>query len=694
MSVDFHPLEQNIINLFCMANLYTNIPSVTDFRFLKKMYCLITLFIAASAICFSQAPPKFGQISRAELEMVRYENDTAAAAVVLYEEMDSRYEYEPESFFKIVNRYFVRIKILTNEGLDLADQYVSTYVGTSRSNSEVLIGLSGYTHNLEGNKIESTRLSKEHIFEEKVSENLLNTKFAFQSVKPGSVIEYRYELRSPSYWQIRDYFFQRAFPVKYSRYYLKIPEYFQFSKESKGIEPLIQNSTQENQALLLGNSYLSYTENVYEFIANDLPGLKDEDHIWSIRDYLTRVTFELHSLIIPEASIYQTYSNTWDKVDEVLLGHSNFGKQLNHKFFKEELASLLTSGMTNTDKVRAIYNMVKRKVSWNDQNRFLITNPRDALRKGLGTSGEINAILISALREAGFDAYPVAMSRRNVGRIPITHPTTDNFNYFIAAVDIDNGTVYLDATSKYGDLNVMSPSVLSDFTRSVREKKLSSWVNLTKISKGTTTTSVSARFNDEGVLSGKIQEVLSGQSGYAVRNTYSQSAAEQDFIDKQASLQNMDISSFSIQNLEDPSKALSLEYEFIKKEIVAEGDYIYFNPLIMPLFGENPFKEESRKLPVEFSYPSDYRLTVALEIPEGYQVEELPKPTRIALGEDNLASYQYLIAEDKNANRITISVRFTLNEIVYLQNDYPLLRDFFLHLTTSNNEQAVLKKIK
>ena len=661
--------------------------------FTKRIYCL-AVFIALSTICFAQKLPKFGEISLEELKMTSYEKDTSASAVVLFEEMDSRYEYDSQSLFKIVNRYFVRIKILTNEGLSLADQSVSTIIGRTRQDNEVLSGLSGYTYNLaEGDKIDRIRLSKEHIFEEKTSESITRTKFAFQSVKPGSVIEYRYELSSPYYWDLKNYFFQRSIPVKYSRYYLKIPEYFQFSKESKGMEPVSLNSTQENQIFFIDGSQISFSANIYDFTAVDLPGLKDESFVWSIRDYLTRVTFELHTINFP-GSIPRIYSSTWNAVDEKLLTNSNFGKQLDHKFFKDELPALFTADMTDTDKVRAIYSMVKTKVKWNEQNSFGINNPRDALRKGLGTSAEINAILISALREAGFDAYPVAMSRRNIGRIPLTHPTIDNFNYFIVAVDVDNNPIYLDASSKYGDLNVMSTSALSDFARSIREKNLSSWLNLTNISKSTATTSVLAKFNDQGVLSGTVKEFLGGQIGYSIRNTYSQSTNEQTFIDNHATAQKVEISSLSIQNVEDPGKTVNMEYDFTKKEIVAEGNYIYFNPLIMPLFDENPFKEDQRNLPVEFPYPFDHRYSISIEIPDGYQVEELPKSTRIMLGDDNRAAYQYFITEDKDNHRISLSVRLTINDIVYLQDDYSLLRDFFLHLVTSNNEQAVLKKIE
>ena len=660
---------------------------------MKKLLSLTFFFALSLSIFCTAQGVKFGKITPEELKMTTYEKDTAASAVVLYEEMETYYEYDRELLFRVINRYFVRIKILTNEGLSQADQQIFRYLGATNRMSDQLFGLSGFTYNLVNGKTEKTKLSKEHIFEEKTSEYLSRTKFAFQSVKPGSVIEYKYELSSPRYWDLNDYYFQRSIPVKYSKYSLKIPEFFSFSKETRGMEPIALKQTKENQTIHYPSGRTEdITANTYEFTTKDLPGLKDESYVWSIRDFRAKVAFELHSIIIPGLSIHETYSNTWERVDEKLLGYDTFGKQFNHKLFKDKLPTLLTAEMTDTEKVRAIYNMVKKTVKWNEENTFWIKNPREALKKGLGTSGEINAILISALREAGFDAYPVAMQLRHTGRIPITHPTIDNFNYFIAAVDIDGKPVYLDASYKYGDLNVMSTSRLADFSRSIREGKRSAWVNLTNISKSSGTTVITAKFNENGELSGKVQEVHSNQLGYEMRNRYSQSKDEQEFFDKIAAKQNIEISSYLTKDIDNTDKRVTLEYDFTKKDVITGDEYIYFNPLILPLYEESPFKAEERKLPVEFSYPYDKRYVVNIDIPEGYQVEELPTSTRVSINDQNDITYQYLITEYKETGRISISLQFALNRIIYLQNEYPALRDFFLYLATSNNEQVVLKK--
>ena len=658
----------------------------------KRLQSLIFCAVIASFSFCAAQDVKFGKIDKSDLEMTIYDKDSTAAAVVLYEEMDIRYQYDSQSLFKVINRYFVRIKILTNEGLSEADKYIVRYLGKNISVSERISGLSGNTYNLVNGKIEQTKLSKEHIFEEKTSETVSRTKFAFQSVKPGSVIEYKYELSSPNYWNLNDYYFQRTIPVKYSKYFLKIPEYFSFSKATRGMEPISYNQDSEFQSIHVNGNTLRFAANTYEFIAKDLPGLKSEDYVWSVRDFMSKVTFELHSFVIPGV-IHKNYSISWENVDEQLLENKNFGGQFDLKILKDEWATLPIGGMSNTEKVRAIYYLVKSRVKWNDENTFWINNPREAWRKGVGTSSEINAILISALREAGFEAYPIAMRLRSSGRLPLTYPTIDSFNYFIVAVTVDGKPIYLDAAEKYGDLNVLSTSCLSDYTRSIRSKKQSSAVNLTNISKSSGIKTISARFNEDGCLSGKIIETGTNQVGFAMRNRYSRSKDEQDFFDNLASSQNITISSPTIENIDKTGEKVTIEYEFVKNDVVLGDDYIYFNPLISALYDENPFKAEERKLPVEFSYPHDRRINVMFVIPEGYKVVELPKPTRVVTNEKNDATYQYLVSENKETGMITVSLQFSLNRVVFLQNEYKILRDFFLHLATSNNEQVVLKKI-
>ena len=652
--------------------------------------CVFLLF--ASCVLNAQDKVKFGNVSNEELLMTTYENDPEAAAVVLHEERTTRYDFNTVGLY-VYHRYHVRIKILTDEGLDYANQSISTYIGKTRADNESLNGLSGNTFNLENGKIVKTQLSKNHIFEEKVSDRRLRTKFTFQAVKPGSVIEYRFEISSPLYGYLPDVVFQRSIPVKYSKYELLIPEYFSFSRETKGYEQIKYKAQNENQMFVIGTSRVNSISEKMLFEAENLPGLKNESHVWNLNDFMSRVTFELRGITIP-GSVYKQFSSTWNNVDTEMLGYSNFGRQFNHKLFKDELATLIKPEMDGKSKVRAIYNMVKSKVKWNDVSTVWANDPKDALKKGLGTSGEINALLICALREAGYDAYPIVMSKRNQGRMPFTHPTIDELRYFIVGCFIDGVPAYMDAAAKFGDLDVLPVECMSDLARSIRPDNLSDWVDLSAINSlaNRHVINVLMNFDSDGVLSGDVTETLAGEVRYGFRTRYDGYKDENEYLEKKQSDDKIQISDFKATGMSNDDSRTMLSYKFTKNEVTLGGDHIYMNPILAPIHSENPFKMEQRKLPVEFSYPVGMVINANIKIPEGYAVEELPKPQVLALNNAD-AAFSYLVQEDGNGS-IVVRLKYDLKKILYSQPEYDHLRDFYTHLVDANISPIVLKKVK
>ena len=54
------------------------------------------------------------------------------------------------------------------------------------------------------------------------------------NVKEGSVIEYKYTIRTNNIGMLRDFDFQTDIPVNYSEYKTYIPEYFIYNTKMKG----------------------------------------------------------------------------------------------------------------------------------------------------------------------------------------------------------------------------------------------------------------------------------------------------------------------------------------------------------------------------------------------------------------------------------------------------------------------------
>ena len=123
----------------------------------------------------------------------------------------------------------------------------------------------------------------------------------------------------------------------------------------------------------------------------------------------------------------------------------------------------------------------------------------------------------------------------------------------------------------------------------------------------------------------------------------------------------------------------------------AGDDILYFNPLLNEGYKTNPFKSMNRHYPVEMPYLIDETYILNMEVPAGYQVDEMPKSARVAYNNDE-GMFEYLI--QKGESNIQMRVRLKLNKTFFPIDEYGTLRDFFAFVVKKENEQIVFKKTK
>ena len=162
----------------------------------RLLLCLVAMLamifhLSAQSVTLNN---RFGKVSKGELEMTEYELDSAAVAVVLYENRSIHVDLSANgSFVKDVDVH-MRIKILKEEGTEWGDFSVMKYV--SQSVPEIVTGIEVVTYNLEDGKIVPTKMSKKFIYTEDVSSSFQKISFYAQDVKVGSVIEVKYNIHS------------------------------------------------------------------------------------------------------------------------------------------------------------------------------------------------------------------------------------------------------------------------------------------------------------------------------------------------------------------------------------------------------------------------------------------------------------------------------------------------------------------
>lgn len=74
-------------------------------------------------------------------------------------------------------------------------------------------------------------------------------------------------------------------------------------------------------------------------------------------------------------------------------------------------------------------------------------------------------------------------------------------------------------------------------------------------------------------------------------------------------------------------------------------DHLYINPMMGQGIKYNPFSAATRSYPIELPFAQIELFVCQMDIPKGYELEELPKSARVKLN-DSDGSYAYLIGSD------------------------------------------------
>lgn len=658
---------------------------------MKNFLLTLLVFACFNSIAFAQ--PKYGKVSVEDLQSTSYPQDTTAVAVVLLKDAQMRFVYDDEMGFKYQYTLKTKIKILKTEGLDWCNQQISFY-DTGRNEREDITGLSGTTYNLEDGKVVKTKMSKENIFDEAIDKKRNIRKFTLPGAKVGSIIEYNFTIVSPYFYELQDFYFQSSIPVEYVSFEVTIPEYFRYNLNMQGYVRIDTKKEPENIKFFIRNrdnngrvqsDMHSCSATKYTFKGENVPAIKGEEYLWTINNYISKVSFELSQTLFPYEPI-KNYSATWESIDKKIFDADNFGGNLKKTgLFKNEIEKQ----EPNLENASAILETIKSKVKWNNRRGTSSDNVGDALKRGAGSAADMNFLLYNALKAGGFNVYPVILSTRENGLIPFGNPSLTAFNNVIVGLEIDTLMYFADASSKYGSWNILPRSCLVSQARILKPNGASSWVDLTEITKGSTVIKGEYKFEGDE-YTGRIQRIYREGDALSFKNNYFDHKDKDEYIEKLAANTLTQISNFEIEGLDEAGVSIKNNLVEVRPEMMLGDEYIYINPMFQRHITSNPFKSETRELPVMFGTLSNYRQMLTIEIPEDYEVEELPTSERVVYG-NNILVMSYIIHQLEN--KIVLNYQFYIKELIILPEQYAELKDFFAKMVNKNAEQIVLKKI-
>jgi hypothetical protein len=647
---------------------------------------------------------KLGKVSVEELQEKNNPTDSTAVAAILFEKGAVDFEYNQNDGFIMITEVTTRIKIYKKEGYDWANKAVSYYIGSNAK--ETVFFSDAITYNLINGKIEKVKLKSDGEFDEKVNKYWGRKKITMPNIKVGSVVEFKYRIRSSRFSELTEWSFQSSIPVNYSEFKTSIPEYFVYNPNIKGfISPKI---TKENSNKSLSYSYrsearpgesvgssssqekLEFLETRTVYVAENLLAMKEEAYVNNIANYTTSVSHELSVVKFPNQP-YKTLSTDWASVTKTIYDYDDFGPELNKTgYFEEDLKVVIAGLSSPEEKFLAIFNHVKEIVKWNDYYGYSCNDGvKKAYKDKTGNVAEINLMLTAMLRYAGLTANPVLVSTRSNGIA--LFPNRTAFNYVIAAVETPKGLVLLDATDRFSTPNVLPLRALNWVGRLIRNDGTSIEVDLMPKAPSNDVVMMNYVIDINGQVSGKLKRQRTDYNAIIFRGNI-KNVKEDVYLEKLENDNNkIEISEYSRTNENDLKFPIVENFSFSSSNFSENiGGAIYINPMLFFAVEQNPFKQENRAYPVDYGFPFIDKYNITIKIPDGYKVETIPTPLLLNM-EDNLGGFKFMI--NTSGNSIQLVLTHQINVPIVVADYYPMLKEFYQKMIEKQNEKIVLKKV-
>ncbi|KLT65422.1 DUF3857 domain-containing protein [Pedobacter sp. BMA] len=662
---------------------------------LKVLILLLCAGISYSSFAQTAAPVKrefkFGKLLPSEFDTKSTGIDSAASAIKLFDVGDCYFELSSSSgqFVYVFERH-VRYKILNKNGYDLANFNINLYKSSS-SAKEDLSYMDAATYNMVDGKMVTSKLNKDAKFTEAFDKNHVIKKFTLPNVKEGSVIEFKYRIKSDFIFTLRGWKFQSDVPTLYTEYNVRIPEYFSYKHNFSGYymvdHPVHQTINASYAAGVSSNSTLD------KYSLSNVPALKDEPYVTTMDDYIPKVEFELNATNFP-GQMYKDYTGSWSKIITELGTDENFGGYIDkNSYAKSVLPGILKGEKDTVAMVKLITNYVKSNLKWNkDYSKYsTVTNPKLIFEKKTGNSADINLALFNLLKEAKIEAYPVLVSTRENGAHP-GYPIITAFDNVIAVAQINNKLCFLDATDTDLPVGMIDYENLNHKGFYIDlEKKGGNWLSTEPEASSEKTFAYSFTLDKENKLSGKINQYSKGYSALSLRNRYRKTNNQEEFVKNfKKDKTGLEITKYEILNLDNLDELLTESMDVVIEDNVEEaGNLVYFSPLLFERTKENLFKHEERKFPVDFAYPFKENYRITLNFPEEYEVEKLPKGGIYKLADNKGTFTITYIAEGKS---LMVKSVINMNKSLYSSEDYFDLKELFKAIVEKQAEQIVFKK--
>jgi len=418
-----------------------------------------------------------------------------------------------------------------------------------------------------------------------------------------------------------------------------------------------------------GSGIIDRVYKYHTWVMENLPPTDIEPFMPRPNDYRPSLNFELLSTLGENRIIIGNFADVhWCNVGKNIQGYLNIYIKRPRQLLTDALK--IASEQSNPqDKTRRLFEHV-RETYCTDGKGYRLPPVKDNLReffeKKTGAPFELNLLLVEMLKVAGIDAWPVLVSTRD----QVDFHRTARFNHIIAYAKVDEGGIFMDASSKACPYGSLPPLCRVKEGLVVDGDKSRLVPVLTADPDSFRKDSVSMQVDDAGSITATMACTLSGYPAIELG----------DYLEHAVKGQRDSLRSPAVSDIVTWDD-LRWRYDSLGRCVVQARIPLENLPVtgaggtvvpVLPLLAVNPFPAEVRLQPIDFLYSFRYESKVVIQAGE-----RIPIPDSTASASIEIEGASFHRFNQTIDSTLTVITLLRIDKAMFTASEYVAVRTFF-----------------
>lgn len=577
----------------------------------------------------------------------------------------------------VVIEKHIRVKVLKQEGKEEANITIPFY---SKNNFNYITSVNAQTINFDENGKKSiTKVSNSDIKRIETDNNFSEIRFTFPNVGEGSILEYKYKTISKNYAFLEAWTFQNNIPTLRSEFKITIDNrlVYMYHLQGQKIYSKYANMPSDNH-----------------WILENLPAIVYEPYASNRIDYIDKARFQLIEFYNYSTKDYEKIRSDWNLVAKDYFSYPKVASYLVYKNKPKsvdefiEQNGLINLEGTDEEKAKKIYYSItsnfKHESEFYDESTPSKTIV-DFVKTKRGNQADFNLFFVYVCELNQIKAYPVSISPRGTGKLLTKYPLISQLLKTFSYVELsESKSVFVDPSASDLPFGMLESDYMVENAVIFSEKE-KAYLAPTKydLRNGEEFTSI---INIKDLKKPSVQ-LLYKASGYQALHIKRNPNTIKAWFEGDTKFV-IDSITMLDESLDAKPLAASIDLEFADE--LQNDNIIYLEPFISKNLTVNPFKSDQRIFPIDYIYTRNYSFRSTIIIPDGYQIDEIPKSISIkTLNGEVDFNYQ----AQSSGNTISLLAKMNINRTIVFPASYESLRSLYHEALNKLIEPVVLKKV-